>query len=79
MYKITTFLLILSISIFLITFICYYKITRVSNNSLEKYYINLMSVNKAKKFIKKGDLEQIKINGYIIKLDNEKIVVKKED
>lgn len=72
MYKITIFLTIMSLSIFLITFTIYKNIEVLKNDSnLLNFYVEYNSISKILPYIGSDEVDDIILNGYkIIKINN---------
>lgn len=67
MYKITVFLTIMSLSLFLITFTIYKNIKVFEYNSnLLNFYAEYNSISKILPYIESDEIEVVNLNGYKI-------------
>lgn len=74
------FLLFFSLSWFLIVFSIYIKVVYYGKNlegSFKEFYVENSSIIKVKPFIKNGDIKEIKLNGYKIYKESDKIIIDK--
>lgn len=74
------FLLFFSLSWFLIVFSVYIKVEhygKTLEGSFKDFYIENSSITKVKPFIKNGDIQKIKLNGYKIYKESDKIIIDK--
>ncbi len=75
-----TFLLLISLSWFLIVFSVYLKINSYGNTlegSLKDFYVENTSLMKVKPFIEDDQIEEAELNGYKIYKKDDKIIIKK--
>jgi len=78
--KVMTFLLLISLSWFLIVFSVYLKIKSYGyalEGTLKDFYVEESSLMKVKPFIDEGKIEEAELNGYKIYKENGKIILKK--
>ncbi|POZ93531.1 hypothetical protein [Petrotoga halophila] len=80
MIKVMTFLLLISLSWFLIVFSAYLKINSYGytlEGSLKDFYVENASLMKVKPFIEDDQIEEAELNGYKIYKKDDKIIIKK--
>ncbi|PNR95172.1 hypothetical protein [Petrotoga olearia] len=80
MIKVMTFLLLISLSWFLIVFSVYLKISSYGytlEGSLKDFYVENASLMKVKPFIEEGKIEEAELNGYKIYKKDGKIIIKR--
>lgn len=78
MYKITIFLTILSLTLFMITFTIYKNIEVIKNDSnLLKFYIEYNSISRILPYIDSEAVNDIILNGYKIFKQNNIIKIEK--
>jgi hypothetical protein len=78
MIKVMTFLLLISLSWFLIVFSVYLKINSYGytlEGSLKDFYVENASLMKVKPFIADDQIEEAELNGYKIYKKDEKIII----
>ncbi|RLL83377.1 hypothetical protein CN13_01080 [Petrotoga sp. HKA.pet.4.5] len=80
MNKVMTFLLLISLSWFLIVFSVFLKINSYGytlEGSLKDFYVENASLMEVKPFIEDGHIEEVELNGYKIYKKDDKIIIRK--
>jgi len=80
MIKVMTFLLLISLSWFLIVFSVYLKINSYGytlKGNLKDFYIENASLMRVKPFIEDDQIEEAELNGYKIYKKDDEIIIKK--